>query len=488
MSQPPPPSSPPGGPGAGPTPYPDGGTGMPPGPPAPPSPGGSGSKTGVIIGVVLAVALVIGGGVWFLAGGDGGDDGGETAASEGKMLHSVAMPKVNDEIDAMGMWTTRKNFVKTGDKEIVGYPLKGGKPSWKIPFKGDICWTSPQVTKAGLAAVLFKNGTSGDAECTQVGLVDFDSGKLRWQKRVADEWGDAMDFYEVTIAGNTVAAGGVSGGAAWSVEGRQLWKPTGDEKCEDRGYAGDEKTLIAVQRCGDGDPPVHRVQTLDPSNRQVKSSFIAPRGTEYVHVASVSPLLIAVDSGDAEAGSGVTDFLSIDDSGPRGKVQGRVDVLEKGYETDCPSTNVDGCTQFAYGKKSQTLYLSTDKTAEGQTNIGSRVVAIDMRTGKKKGQTELVEGIALIPFGVDEKENPLAYQQPTYEEPGSLWQVDAGSFKKKKLLQNPASSHQAEYSMDGDRRINYTGKRLYLGDDKVRRVSSESGGTARPLAMVFGEG
>ncbi|WP_208877454.1 hypothetical protein [Streptomyces armeniacus] len=460
-------------------------------------PGGTGpgrrrqqkSKTGVIVAAVLAVVLIAGGGIWFAtSGGDGGKEGDAASdAAAAKVVNKVPMPKVNDETVAKGMWTTDKNFVKAGVKEIVGYPLSGGQAEWKIPLDGNLCWSSSYVTKEGQVAVLFENGKDSDPECTQVGVVDVHKGKLLWQKQAVDSWGDTMDFDEVTMGGGTVAAGGTSGGVAWSAEGRQLWAPGEDDQCDDEGYAGSEEKLVVVRECGDADPPALRVQTLDPASGEAKSTYKLPSGPEYVHVASVDPLLIGVDTGDAEPGASVTDFMTIDDSAAQGKLLSKIDILADAYELDCPAVNVDGCTEFALDKGTSTLYLGSDQTPDEQYDVGNKIVAFDLKTGKKTGQSKMEKGVALVPIGLDEKGAVLAYQEATTAGGGGVWRVDPKTFKTEKLLQHPADTAEMEGSFSSDRRLLYTGKKLYLGDDLARRRSADVSGD-RPLAVIFGPG
>lgn len=445
------------------------------------------SPIGLIIAAAVAGVLAVGGGVWFVTSGGGGDKDDDTAskAAEAEVVHEVPMPKVGDETGAMGMWVTDQHFVKSGVKEISGYPRAGGRAEWKIPLGGDICWSSPAVTKQGQVAVLFEDGGQSDPECTEVGLVDVHKGKLLWKKQAKDSWGDVVDFDEVTLGAGTVAAGGTGGGAAWSADGKELWTPSSDDECDDEGYAGGESKLVAVRECGDADPPALQVDTLDPRTGEATSSYKLAAGPEYVHVASTDPLVLGVDTGDAEPGVSVTDFMTVDDSAPRGKLLSKIDILADAYEGDCPATSVEGCTELVIAKSTKTLYLGSDQTPDDQYDIGNKIVAFDLKTGRKKGSTELEEGVALVPLGLGKDGSVLAYQEATSSAGGGVWQIDPKSFRMEKLLQNPASSTEMESSFRTDRQLAYAGKRLYLGDELARRRSADVDGD-RPLAVVFG--
>lgn len=486
-----PPSTPPGHPVGHPSPppAPPGFTPYPGGDPGQPG-GGSRSRMAIVIASVTAVAVIVAGGIWMATGGDddgGGSGGSGGSAAEGKLLHQVPMAKVSDDRPAKGMWTTDKNLVKTGDREIAGYPLQGGKAEWKIPLKGEICWTSEHVTQDGLAAVLFQDG---ERECTKVALADFEKGELRWQKQASARWDDAMAFDEVAIGGGTVAAGSSLGGVGWSTSGRQLWKPEDDASCYDRGYAGDDKKLVAVRSCGEADPPKYQVQTLDPKTRKAKSTYNVQSGAEYVHIASTDPLVLGVDTGDSDSGSAVTDFVALDDSGTKAKERGRIDVVAGRYEARCTTVNVDGCSQIAVDKRSDALYLSSEKAPKGQGDIGNKVIGFNLKTGKKLGQSELEVGKALVPVSVEKDGSVIAYQEPRYDGPGAVVSIDPKSFEKKELWKQPKSSHAAEQSLSSDsegRRLAYTGDLLYIGSDTLKRPTS-SGGGKRPLVAIFGEG
>lgn len=446
-------------------------------------------RTAAAAGLTAAALVLSGCGT---GGADEGRDGGAQAATaaDAKILQQVPMPKVGEMAGAMGMWTTEKNFVKTGLKEIVGYPLGGGKPRWRVPLGGEVCWASQQPTHNGLVAVLFENDKDDPAVCTEVGLVDLDKGKLLWQKQARDAYGSAQMFDEVTIGGGTVAAGGTSGPAGWSLGGTPLWKPSSDATCQDTGYAGDEHKLVAVRDCGDTDHPRLEVRTLDPKTRAVTSAYKLPQGTEYVHVASTDPLVLAADNGDAQGGSGVSEFLAVDDSAARGKLLGKVATTGGKFgkfEAECPSTEAAGCTQLAVSKKAGALFLGTSDPGDPSSDAENDIVAFSLKTGKKIGTTEGVDAGRLIPVGLDEQGRVIAYQESDImtEQGGAVWRIDPVTFKKTKLLQNPSAGYAMESGFTSDRRMRYAAGRLYLGSDSISEPSEYSKGE-QPLAVVLG--
>lgn len=519
MSQPPlpPPHQPPAGPGAPQAAYPGPAHGAPGGYPPPaaagrtpqpaPQPGGGGRRAdrrrrsspskGVIGGVVAAVLLAAGG-IWLAVGGDeeGGNGGsGEEGIPEARLLNSVPLPKglTDEPVKVTGMWTTEKNFVKGDVKKIVGYPLSGGKPSWEIPLEGEICWASSHVTKDGLTAILFQED-SDNPVCTQVGLVDLAKGKLVWQREATNSYGSAASFDEVTIGGGTVAAGASvgDGGAGWSLDGEQLWKLQEDEECQDIGYAGGADKLVAVRSCGDGDTPPLEVRTIDPRTRAVKSAYKLPAGIEYTHVVSTDPLVIGIeDPSKEDSGSGVTDFLAVDDSAAQGELRSKISVPADQYEADCTGANVEGCTEIAVSKSADALYLATDQDVEAETY--NEVVAFSLKTGKETGRTPGAESANLQVLGVDEKGSVLAYQEAELAGAGgAVWSIDPATHKKTKLLQNreSAQDHSWEHLAASDGRILYANQRLYMGEDLVSAPDASLSEEARklPMALIFGTG
>ncbi|MEU0806968.1 hypothetical protein [Streptomyces sp. NPDC005970] len=469
--------------------------------PGPPPGGGRASRRrqqskspiGVIVGAVVAIALVAGG-VWLAVGKDSGDGGGgkggtsaDGAAVEAQLLNKIPMPKVDELVNTPGMWVTDKNWVKSDVNKIVGYPLAGGTASWEIPLKGELCWASPQVTEAGLTAVLFQDDSTDNPVCTQIGLVDLKKGKLLWTKqgRETGEWASdrPIMFDEVSIGGDTVAAGGISGGAAWSIDGKPLWMPNDDEDCSDNGYVGEGPKLIAVRECEVSGSPQLEVQTVDPKTRAVKSSYKVTTGIKYVHVVSTDPLVLGVNAGGS-SGSGVSDFLAVDDSGKEGKLLSKFGMQGGKYEADCEATSVGGCAEIVVNKSANTLYLGTDYRASAESGPSNEIVAIDLKTGKVAAKADGAEGGPLVPVSLDKDGSLIAYQEATLSQGSAVWRVDTKSYEKKKLMQNPEETAFIE-SVSLHHQVIYVGGRLYIGNNSASKPSTDSGEKS-PLALVLG--
>ncbi|MGP4002575.1 hypothetical protein [Streptomyces sp. 8N706] len=471
-------------------------------------PGGGGrQRMLLIVGVVVTVLLLIGGGVFLATSGDdkkdeartsgggseGGDDGGATGGDntpetvEAELLTKIPNPRVAAQVTAEGLWVTDKVFAKGGVDRITGYDLTGAQRKWEIPLPGSICWASRHVTDDGRTAVLFQGAKATKAKphqgCTEIAAIDIDAGRKLWQKSVGDG-GEKVRFNEVTVGGGTVATGGTNGGAAWRLaDGKQLWRPKANAECEDAGYAGGTK-LVAIRRCGEYDKPVIEVRTLNPATGAPTSVFKAPSGIDYVHVASTDPLVIGLDAGD-DTGNGVSDFMAIDDSAKAGKLRGKIATQSGEYTPRCASTEVEGCKMVAIGK--DTLYMPTGEH-QGQAEYGrtNEIVGFKLDGGKSAGKAEAGEERTMVPLGMDESGNIIAYMKATYDKGGAVVSIDPASYKKTVLLKNPDASARVENNFSPEyQQYVYAGARLYMSQKYVtdrRPVAGEELNNA----LVFG--
>ncbi|MEU5431206.1 PQQ-binding-like beta-propeller repeat protein [Streptomyces olivoreticuli] len=472
----------------------------PPGPPSPAGPGGGNGRGKqrmvVIVSAAVALALVVGGGIWYATSGGGkddtaskdgnstqgggkgggGDSGPKPKAVDGKLLFSVPSQDVKDMVSAKGLWATDQVVAKADVYKVTGYGLSGGK-KWEIPVDGAICWANPQATADGKAVILVSDGKQTDDKpyggpCTQVVALDLNKGTKLWQKSA--KTGDKdLTFSEVTIGGGTVAAGGIGGGAAWSLDdGKELWKPKADgDDCKDAGYGGGGK-LVAVRRCGDYQRPQISIQTLDPKSGAVKSEYKMPSGLNYPHIASTDPLVVAVSAGDS-TGNGASDFMVIDDSAKEGRLKSKISTGNGTYEPKCPSTEVEGCTKISITKDS--LYLPTKQHSSGDSDQPGQVneiVAFDLASGQTKGKTEGVPGAQLTPLGTDKDGFAIGYQNATYKGGGQVLRIDPKTYKADVLLKNADDSAKLEQDLSPQFKEGLWAQgRLFLGSEYVHKRS-----------------
>ncbi|MCC2278432.1 hypothetical protein LKL35_23845 [Streptomyces sp. ET3-23] len=477
--------------------------------PFPPPPGSPKKKPpmAAIIGGAVALALLAGGGIWYATSGSsdnggtktdssqaggpqgGGGSKGAPATVNGKMLFSVDSPQVDDLVNVKGTWVTDQVFAKSDVYKVVGYGLSGGK-KYEIPLDGEICWASQQVTPDGKTAVLVKESKPTPDKkyggpCDQVVALDLNNGKKLWQK--AAKAGDQpVSFGEVTVGGGTVAAGGTSGGAAWSLsDGKELWTPKAGDDCRDDGYGGGTK-LVAVRRCGDYARPQMQVQTLDPATGGIKSTYKVPAGLNYVHVVSTDPLVVAVDAGD-HTGSAASDFLAIDDSAKEGTLRSKVSTQNGKFTPKCESTNVEGCKKVVVSK--DTLYLPTQEHQSGNSQEVGRVtdiVGFGLSDGQSRGKVSGAPGSSITPLSLDRDGYLVAYQDPTYKAGGMVIRIDPKTFKTDVLMKNPVDTVEAERKLSPNYQdVVWSQGRLYMGNGFANKPGPAGLGKDY-LALVFG--
>lgn len=477
------------------------------------------AQVAIIVSAVVAIALIVTGGIWYAHSGknDGKKDdtanstGGATGGSDGKsdtggtstkgdekvpadttshVLYQIPMPKVDDTTVVSGSWLTDKAFVKSGVAEINGYDRDKGTKLWTIKLPGPVCTTSRFTTDDDRAAVVFqprmppKSSTAG---CSQVAAIDLDAGRKLWTKTV-DAGDQPINFDNVTVSGTTVAAGGTSGGAAFDIaSGTSLWAPKATDTCYDAGYGGGKK-LVAVRKCGSyGQRQLH-IQTIDPKSGKVISEYKMSQGIEYAAIVSTNPLVVAADVGDSAGdGSGISDFFSIDDR--TGKLITRISAPGKQYAARCDGiSKIEYCTGLAVGGGK--LYIPTEEhDGTGEYSRTNEIVVFDLTTGKQTGQrADAGDGYTITPLRMD-GDNVIAYKRPPYDKGGQVVSIDGGTFKETKLLENPSTQavRDAETSMSPDySEILYSQGHLYMSGVFADKASGTSG--RQYLALAFGTG
>jgi hypothetical protein len=425
----------------------------------------------------------------------GGGSGKEKAPADvnSRVLFQLPYPKVTDVTGVNGSWTTDTLYVKSGVNKVFGYDALTGTQSWTRPLPGPLCAASDHVSKDNKTVIAFQPKVPTKAKgywgCSEVGALDLNSGKLLW-RRSAKDGDQKIDFSEVTLGAGTVAAGGLSGGAAWDLEtGAPLWAPkTGTDRCKDRGYGGGD-SLVAVRSCGDYDNPQLSVQVLDPKSGSPTATFTMPSGVQYVHIVSTKPLVVAADvGGTAGDGSGISDYFSIDEK--TGKLRVRIFADADTYAGTCGSTGVEACHNLVVGN--DRLYVPTEQhdgaaDAVGQTN---EIVAFDLATGElANGKATAGAGYTAYPVRMD-GDNLIAYKTGPFDKGGQVVSVSGSDFQQTVLMNNPSDEavRRAEASFLADSaEIRYAGGRLYLADNLI----SESEGNSddrKYLGIGFGTG
>ncbi|WP_406727167.1 PQQ-binding-like beta-propeller repeat protein [Streptomyces sp. GD-15H] len=491
--------------------------------PMQPHPGGPGggrkvnAQLAIIVSAVVAIALIVGAGVWYSSssgGGDkettadsGGTDGGKKDAENGggsttggkekapadpaaEVLFQIPAPKVpkdSSTIVVSGSWLTDTVYAKSGVAEVVGYDAVKGSELWTLDLPGPVCEASDHVTEDGKTAIVYKPRmpTKNDPQrCTQVAAFDLATGEKLWSE-TAKSGTQEISFNNVTVSGNTVAAASTSGGAAWDItSGKPLWAPKTSDSCYDSGYGGGPK-LVAVRKCGSYDQRQLHIQNVDPKSGKVISEYKMTESIEYAAVVSTDPLVVAADVGDSAGdGSGISDFFSIDSKS--GKLRTRISAPGDDFAARCDGiTRIEHCSGLAVGN--DRLYIPTEEhEGTGEYSRTNEIVAFDLATGKQTGQrADAGDGYTITPLRMDGG-NILAYKRPPYDKGGQIVSIDGGTFKQTKLLENPAteSVRDVETGMSpGHSEILFSQGRLYMSEVYASESTSDR---EEYLAIAFG--
>ncbi|MEW2163952.1 PQQ-binding-like beta-propeller repeat protein [Streptomyces sp. NPDC007084] len=494
--------------------------------PAPQGGGAGKSNTAMVViiaAAVVALALIIGGGVWYAnssgkdddkktsaasggdTGGKGGGDakgtggtssGGQEKAPASTSSHPLfqipapALPKSDSSVTTVGSWLTDKVYAKSGVAEINGYDPDSGAKTWTIKLPGPVCQASRHTTESDRTAIIYEPEMPTKAQpshgCSQLAAIDLDAGKKLWTRTIKS--GDRpINLDNVTVSGNTVAAGSTSGGGAFDIStAKPLWAPKTTDSCYDAGYAGGPK-LVAVRKCGEyGSTRQLHIQTIDPKTGKVISEYKMSPGIEYASIVSTDPLVVAADVGDSAGdGSGISDFFSIDNK--TGTLRTRISAPGKTYAAKCDGiTRIEYCSSLAVGN--DRLYIPTEEhDGSGDYSRTNEIVAFDLGTGKQTGQrADAGDGYSITPLRMDGT-NLLAYKRPPYDKGGQVVSIDGSSFKATTLLENPSDQavRDVETSMLPDyAEILYHDGHLYMSQVFARKPSTTD--DKEYLAIAFG--
>ncbi|MFB7468294.1 PQQ-binding-like beta-propeller repeat protein [Streptomyces sp. NPDC056224] len=429
--------------------------------------GGNDKRTQLMIvgAALLAIVLIVGGGLWYVSGdtGGGGTDntansgpaapgenkGGQAGAGgsekvpanpKSKVLVNQPSPTPEEMFQVPGSWLTDSTYIKSDVAKIVGYNLVDGGKKWELPLPGEICGATPHVTD-NKSAVLFRPamGTPENKypPCTEVGVVDLNTGKLVWtgNAKSATSGDKPASYYEVTLSGQTVAAGGSSGGAAWNLaDGKSLWVPKTDgEGCYDAGYAGGE-ALGVIRKCGRSPNQTLYAQVLDPATGAPQASYKLSAGIETASIVSTKPLIVAADVGKtAKNASGVSDLFVVD---PAGQLKARISLSSGNFGGEC-NTEVEKCSGFLVGNGK--LYLpSYEHQGQDPYAKTNELLSFDLETGKQTSdRADAGERYQLYPLRMDGS-NIIVYKDPPYDKGGQIVSIDGKTMKETVLMENPS--------------------------------------------------
>ncbi|KJY26844.1 PQQ-binding-like beta-propeller repeat protein, partial [Streptomyces katrae] len=469
-----------------------------------PATGGAGGGNDVrnqllIVGAaVLAMALIIGGGFWYTSGDGGGDNPPAVSASgspdpkapalagsekppanpKSKPLVSATTQVPGSEVIGVdGSWLTDTTYVKSDLGKVVGYNLVDGGKKWELPLGANVCGATKHISD-NKTAILFEEGPpTADKkypQCTQAGVIDLNTGKMVWKSTAKSATGGdkPVAFTEITLSGQTVAAGGLYGGAAWNLaDGKPLWTPKTDAQgCYDLGYGGGE-ALAVLRKCGGNSDETLYAQALDPVSGAPKYSYKLSAGIEWAGIISTKPLVIAANVGNtAKNATNVSDLFVLDDAG---QLKARIGLSAGSYAPRCPATEVEQCTNMVVGNGKVYLpsYEHQGSSPTGRTN---EIVSFDLETGKATSdRADAGEKYVMYPLRMDGS-NIIAYKVPPYDNGGQVVSLDGKTMKETLLMQNPAAGRDQEAGFAPDRsEIRYHNGRLFMSESLASKPYSD---------------
>ncbi|MFF2144253.1 PQQ-binding-like beta-propeller repeat protein [Kitasatospora sp. NPDC058190] len=368
---------------------------------------------------------------------------------------TAAKPATNNATNEMlAIWGTDKYAVRVDGDGIKAFNLSDGKDAWKIPTPAgskQLCSASYTSNSKNIAAVSFN---TGDSDCSTVGAVDLNQGKLLWTVKVS-----ADKVYEPTlsITDNVVAVGGnVVGGLnintgqpAWSYQPR-------DKDCSLRAKAAGNQ--IAVSDSCYSVSPKSQLVIVNADNGKPTSSPITLTGDieEVGKVLDDKPLVLLMSNGPQ--GDYVLPFDK--DNKPGNPMS----VKEPGSDSLRLSGQNESFTLNAVS--GTTLYVQVSPT-------NPAINAYDLTTGKRlwsaNGGSD--KGIRLV-TGTDKNGKVRAIVEQGYDKPSrlvTLSQAD-GSMTDIGTLANPngkfdLSTSTSVYYMTDDNTSVYSFPR-YIGSDE----------------------
>ncbi|MCX4778877.1 PQQ-binding-like beta-propeller repeat protein [Streptomyces sp. NBC_01264] len=470
-------------------------------PAAPAGSGGNEIRTQLMIvgAALLAIVLIIGGGFWYVSGedkgsgnqpvADGGTDGDKAkgggtekvpAKTKSKTLVNLPMPESKEIVQIPGSWLTDTTYAKSDMGKVVGYNVADGAKKWEVPLGANVCAASRWVSD-NKTAILFDEALPTAEKkyqpCNQVGVIDLNAGKLLWKATTKTQGGGdkPIEFKEVTVSGQTVAAGGLYGGAAWNLaDGKPLWKPKIDaDDCQDLGYGGGP-ALAVIRRCGRYGNYAMSAQALDPVTGAPKSTYKLPPGLEDAGIVSSKPLIVSADVNHTSKNAiGVSDLFVLDDGG---QLKARIPLTSGNYNPEC-GLRVEDCTNMVVGNGK--LYLPTEEHKGGTTDYGrtNEIVSFDLETGKLTAdRADAGERYTIYPLRMDGS-NLIAYKVPPYDGGGQVVSIDGKTMKETLLMQNPADkeSQRAETQFLPDSgEFRYGNGKLFIARNAVHSKSTVS--------------
>ncbi|MFD4015697.1 outer membrane protein assembly factor BamB family protein [Streptomyces sindenensis] len=502
-----------------------------PQPPNRPSGRRSRGRLAGLVAAVLAGALVIGAGVWFVVGGDDASDGRKPVAKESiapkqpgagpsrKKTPAAEAAEINkgrkegeakvrwiqkNGVDlplgaaALGPWVTGGTVVKAMHRTVSGYSLEDGSQEWSLRLPTDVCAAPTGPTADGKIVIGLLTDTSADRTCDKLQMIDLATGEDGWSATIDRAvHNDDLRYVIMAISGDVVTIGGLGRAEAYRVsDGKHLWgKLPGP--CKVEGFAGGAVMLASVicpaQSKGAIDTEVRRI---DPVTGRTLWTYKVRKDWNVDAVYSVDPPVIFLRNGPLVGGTSAIAVLN-DDGTARSRPVSGGDTLEglcPGKEREV-GWNLDICMGVAVDTDTDTLYVTTKRRPVGRTKsrpvvrwFTNDVVAFDMSTGKRKWKVPSPATQTLMPLRV-EGGKVLMYLSPpdpkTKDVGGGIMALGPQGGTPRPVLRHPASAAATERTFDEPIVLHADGRSLLMIPQVYGETDEEE--MERRTMIAFGD-
>ncbi|SBU99522.1 Outer membrane protein assembly factor BamB, contains PQQ-like beta-propeller repeat [Streptomyces sp. Ncost-T6T-1] len=454
-----------------------------PQPPAPPSGGRSRGRVAGLVAAVLAGVLVVGAGVWFVAGGDGGSDDRKPVAKESagpKQPGGEPRPKFTpapgaDELNkgrkegeakvrwvqkngvdvpagggaVRGPWVAGDIVAKAMYRTMSGYSVEDGTRRWSLPLPADFCAAPTLPSADGKIVLALRADTTGGADCDRLQMIDLTTGKAGWTATL-DRSGitDGLSHIAMAVNGDVVTVGRLTRTDAYRIgDGKHLWDRL-PGSCQPYAFTSGDVPLAAVDCRKDPDEdgtPDQEVRRMDPATGRTVWTYKVKKGWRIDQFYSVDPPVVSLrkDEDTLEPGWAIV-FLTADGTFRAQPVPGKENFAVRcGKEGE----NRDNCIGVA--TDDDTFYLTTEPASVGG-EASNAVVAFDMRTGKIKWKVPAPYAQYLYPLRVEDGK-VLLYLSPSLAGDGTrgggIMALGPQGGALRPVLRHPASAAYAESGM-----------------------------------------
>ncbi|GAA2456398.1 hypothetical protein GCM10010405_45500 [Streptomyces macrosporus] len=396
---------------------------------------------------MVAVLLVVGGGVWFLTEDDAGAEAGRNGNGVEKehdgrfeAIWKTGSPDTSALPDksgfAYGTWFVGGNLVRALFDSVVAYDLDTGEEVWSLDVtRGASCAAAPGTSDG-------RTVLQWGARCEKVMGIDLAEGEELWRDDLPSEGGGEFefDFTQMAVGGDTATVAWGDKAFAYDLAtGRPLWSTAEDAECRDLGHVGG-KRLVAHVDCGYGES--QEIHSLKPDGRK-NWKWKAPEGVEINRIFSVDPVVVGVTAGGETE---MTDIVVLDDEG---KVRSKIGLGSDRYWFSCwPSHELAGCRNVVVDKANDALYLQSNRRMDDEDGLlVSEVVAFDLSTGTSKWLSEPTRKGQAAPLAMDGGKL-IGYEPPTPDEAGRITSIDPATGETTLYAELPDNTWKAEFRMN----------------------------------------